>query len=47
MTIVILPDADALAQEVADRLTTRVAALQSEGRTPRIVLTGGSIAAAA
>ena len=47
MTIEILPDADALAQEVADRLTTRVAALQSEGRTPRIVLTGGSIAAAA
>jgi 6-phosphogluconolactonase len=44
MTIEILPDADALAQAIADRLTSRVAALQAEGRTPRIVLTGGTIA---
>jgi 6-phosphogluconolactonase len=44
MTIEILPDADVLAQEIADRLTSRVAAVQAEGRTPRIVLTGGTIA---
>jgi len=44
MTIEILPDADALAQAIADRLSSRVAALQAEGRTPRIVLTGGTIA---
>jgi 6-phosphogluconolactonase len=44
MSIEILPDADALAQKIADRLTSRVAALQAEGRTPRIVLTGGTIA---
>ena len=44
MTIEILPDADALAQAIADRLSSRVAALQAEGRTSRIVLTGGTIA---
>jgi 6-phosphogluconolactonase len=44
MTIEILPDADALAQAIADRLSSRVSALQAEGRTPRIVLTGGTIA---
>jgi 6-phosphogluconolactonase len=44
MTIEILPDADALAQAIADRLTSRVAALQADGRRPRIVLTGGTIA---
>ncbi len=44
MTIEILPDADALAQAIADRLSSQVAALQAEGRTPRIVLTGGTIA---
>jgi 6-phosphogluconolactonase len=47
MSIEILTDADALAQAIADRLTARVAALQAEGRTPRIVLTGGTIAIAA
>jgi 6-phosphogluconolactonase len=46
MSIEILPDADALAQTVAERLTTLVAGLQAQGHTPRIVLTGGSIAAA-
>ncbi len=46
MSIEILPDADALAQAVADRLTTLAAGLQAQGQTPRIVLTGGSIAAA-
>jgi 6-phosphogluconolactonase len=47
MIIEILPDADALAQAIADRLTTHVAKLQAQGRTPRIVLTGGTIAASA
>ena len=47
MTIEILPDADALAQAIADRLTTDVAAIQAQGRTPSVVLTGGTIAATA
>jgi 6-phosphogluconolactonase len=47
MTVDILPDADALAQTIAERLTTLVAGLQAQERTPRIVLTGGTIAAAA
>ena len=47
MSVEILPDVDALAQAIADRLTTRVAALQAEGRTPRVVLTGGTIAVTA
>jgi len=47
MNIDILPDADALAQSIAERLTTLVAGLQAQERTPRIVLTGGTIAAAA
>lgn len=41
------PDAEALARSIADRLTTRVAELQAQGHTPRVVLTGGTIAAAA
>ena len=47
MSVDILPDAKALAQEIAERLTTLVAGLQAQGATPRIVLTGGTIAAAA
>jgi len=47
MSIEILPGADALAQTIADRLTARVADLQAQGRTPRVVLTGGTIAASA
>ncbi len=47
MSVDILPDADALAQTIAERLTTLVAGLQAQERTPRIVLTGGTIAAAA
>lgn len=43
----IQPDADALSAEIARRLGERVAALQGEGRRPRIVLTGGTIAVAA
>ena len=47
MRIDILPDADELAQAIADRLTAEVAAIQAEGRTPRVVLTGGTIAVTA
>jgi 6-phosphogluconolactonase len=47
MSVEILPDAEALAQAIAERLATHVAGLQAHGHTPRIVLTGGTIAAAA
>ena len=47
MRIDILPDPDELAQAIAERLATHVAGIQAHGRTPRIVLTGGTIAAAA
>ena len=47
MSVEVLPDADALAQAIAERLITHVAGLQARGRTPRLVLTGGTIAAAA
>ncbi len=47
MSVEILPDADALAQTIADRLTAQVTAIQAEGRTPRVVLTGGTIAVTA
>lgn len=47
MTVEVLPNADALADAIAERLTGRVADLQGRGRTPRIVLTGGTIAMAA
>jgi 6-phosphogluconolactonase len=47
MRIDILPDADELAQAMAGRLTTLVTNLQAQRRTPRVVLTGGTIAAAA
>ena len=46
MTVEVLPDADALAEAIAERLTGRIADLQRRGRTPRIVLTGGTIAMA-
>ena len=47
MRIDILPDADGLAKAIAERLTRLVAGLQAQGATPRVVLTGGTIAAAA
>ena len=47
MSVEVLPDADALAAAIAGRLCTLVAELQAQERTPRIVLTGGTIAAAA
>lgn len=44
MSTEISPDAEALAADVAGRLTARLAQLQAEGRTPSVVLTGGTIA---
>ncbi len=46
MRIDILPNADELARAIAGRLTTLVTDLQAQGGTPRVVLTGGTIAAA-
>jgi 6-phosphogluconolactonase len=40
----VLPDADALATEVARRLVDRLAAVQAQGRVPALGLTGGTIA---
>ena len=42
--IVRFESSGALAAHVAERFVTVVAALQSEGRTPQVVLTGGTIA---
>ena len=47
MSVEVLPDADALAEAIAERLSALVATVQAQGRSPRIVLTGGTIAAAA
>lgn len=47
MTIDVHPDADDLATAISMRLSERVAELQARGRTPRVVLTGGTIAVAA
>lgn len=46
MSVVVLRDAAALTQAVAGRLVERLAQLQSNGRTPSVVLTGGTIAIA-
>ncbi|MFL6091207.1 MAG: 6-phosphogluconolactonase [Aeromicrobium sp.] len=43
----VLPDAAGVAETFARRFESRLAALQADGRTPRVVLTGGTIAAAA
>jgi len=40
----VLPDADALAAEVARALRTRLADAQARGEVPHVVLTGGTIA---
>ena len=46
MTVQVLEDRDALARAVAHRISTRIAELrESSTRRPRLVLTGGSIAA--
>ncbi|MBW9208771.1 6-phosphogluconolactonase [Mumia sp. zg.B21] len=42
--ILIDNDADQLARSIADQLVSTLAALQSQGRVPAIVLTGGTIA---
>jgi 6-phosphogluconolactonase len=47
MSVEVLADADALAEMIAERLSALVAKVQSQGRSPRIVLTGGTIAATA
>lgn len=44
-TLVVHRSADLLAQAAAARLVTRLVDAQSSGRTPSLVLTGGSIAA--
>jgi 6-phosphogluconolactonase len=41
------PDADALAGAIAQRIVDRLVQVQQSGRTPSIVLTGGTIAIAA
>jgi 6-phosphogluconolactonase len=47
MTTEVWPDADALADAIAQRIVDRLAHVQQAGRTPSIVLTGGTIAIAA
>ena len=42
--VVVLPDADALARHVAERLLRTLAQVQAEGRVPAVALTGGTIA---
>lgn len=44
MSIEISDDARALAAEVADRIVSRLSEIQGFGRTPSLVLTGGTIA---
>ena len=44
MTVEVLPDAESLARDVARRLTERLSGLQAKGHTPKVVLTGGTIA---
>lgn len=44
MTIDVFPDADALTSAIAERVTGRLALIQSDGRRPSLVLTGGTIA---
>ncbi|HUP98855.1 MAG TPA: 6-phosphogluconolactonase, partial [Aeromicrobium sp.] len=43
----VVADAPALAVEIARRFEDRLAAVQGEGRMPRVLLTGGTIAVAA
>jgi 6-phosphogluconolactonase len=43
-TLEVLPDADTLAQTVAERFVARLAEIQAGGRVPAVCLTGGSIA---
>lgn len=47
MSLEVWPDADALAGAIAERIVERLAHVQQTGRTPAVVLTGGTIATAA
>lgn len=47
MTTEVWPEADALAQAIAERIVDRIARVQRTGVTPSVVLTGGTIAAEA
>ncbi len=44
--ISVAPDAETLAQQVAEALVSRLVSIQAEGRVPSVVLTGGTIAGA-
>jgi 6-phosphogluconolactonase len=44
MNAIVSPDPATLAEASADRLAERVRRIQAEGRTPRVLLTGGTIA---
>ncbi len=46
MSIEIFPDATSLAGAIADRMTALMELIQTDGRRPRVVLTGGTIAIA-
>lgn len=47
MNVETWPDADSLATAIAERIVERIALVQQAGRTPSVVLTGGTIAIAA
>lgn len=47
MSVEVYPDSPALAAAIAARIAGRLSLIQSEGRRPSIVLTGGTIAIAA
>lgn len=47
MTVETWPDAEALATAIAERIVDRLSHVQRTGRTPTVVLTGGTIASAA
>ena len=46
MNVLVSPDAQTLAREGAERFADRVRSLQADDSTPRVLLTGGSAAAA-
>lgn len=46
-TVDVQPDAAALAVAIAQQIESRLAAIQAAGRTPRVLLTGGTIAMSA
>jgi 6-phosphogluconolactonase len=46
MNVIVSADVDALTSETANRLSGRIRDLQAKDRTPRVLLTGGSVAMA-